>query len=83
MISNRSKCVFLQNRHTDSNFVDVNKIGNQTLCKLFVDVNKSISEKTNDIQAKNNALSLLPINIFQEFQAIIKRISEQTKKPQA
>ena len=35
----------LQNRNTNSNFVNVNKIGNQALYKLFIDVNQSISDK--------------------------------------
>nr|DAK46046.1 MAG TPA: hypothetical protein [Caudoviricetes sp.] len=35
LISNRSKCVFLQNRNTNSNFVGVNKIGNQALYKAI------------------------------------------------
>ena len=35
LVSNRSKCVFLQNRNTSSNFVNVNKIGNQALYKAF------------------------------------------------
>nr|DAN38236.1 MAG TPA: hypothetical protein [Caudoviricetes sp.] len=34
-VSNRSKCVFLQNRNTSSNFVNLNKIGNQALCKAI------------------------------------------------
>jgi len=33
LVSNRSKCVFLQNRNTTSNFVDTNKTGNQGLYK--------------------------------------------------
>ncbi|HFQ8194929.1 TPA: hypothetical protein ACHTBU_000833 [Streptococcus pneumoniae] len=37
----------------------------------------------NGIQAKKNAPNPLSIKVFQDFQAIIKRISEQTKKPQA
>jgi hypothetical protein len=37
----------------------------------------------NGIQAKKNAPNPLSIKIFQDFQAIIKRILEQTKKPQA
>ena len=44
-VSNRSKCVFLQNRNTSSNFVNVNKIGNQGFIKPFVDVNKSLLDK--------------------------------------
>ena len=51
--------------------------------KLFVDVNKSISEQNKDIQAKKNTPNPISINVFQEFQAIIKRILDQTKKPQA
>jgi len=51
--------------------------------KLFVDVNQSISEQNKDIQAKKNTPKPISINVFQEFQAIIKRILEQTKKPQA
>lgn len=47
--------------------------------KLFVDVNQSISEQNKDIQAKKNTPNPISINVFQEFQAIIKRISEQTK----
>ena len=47
--------------------------------KLFVDVNKSISEQNKDIQAKKNTPNPISINVFQEFQAIIKRILEQTK----
>lgn len=47
--------------------------------KLFVDVNKSISEQNKDIQAKKNTTNPISINVFQEFQAIIKRILEQTK----
>ena len=34
-VSNRSKCVFFQNRNTNSNFVNVNKIGNQALYKAI------------------------------------------------
>ena len=37
----------------------------------------------NGIQAKKNAPNPLSIKIFQDFQAIIKRILDQTKKPQA
>jgi len=47
--------------------------------KLFVDFNKSISEQNKDIQAKKNTPNPISINVFQEFQAIIKRILEQTK----
>jgi hypothetical protein len=36
-----------------------------------------------NVQAKKNAPNPLSIKVFQEFQAIIKRILEQTKKPQA
>jgi hypothetical protein len=42
-----------------------------------------LSEQTNDIQAKKNAPNPISIKVFQEFQAIIKRIFEQTKKPPA
>jgi len=38
-----------------------------------------LSEKTNDIQAKKNTPNPISINVFQEFEAIIKRILEQTK----
>ena len=37
----------------------------------------------NGIQAKKNTPNPISINVFQDFQAIIKRILEQTKKPQA
>ena len=36
-----------------------------------------------NVQAKKNAPNPLSIKVFQKFQAIIKRILEQTKKPQA
>ena len=64
LLSNRSKCVFLQNRHTDSNFVDVNKIGNQTLCKAICwcqQVNFRVNKKTASycLRWKNNLESFL------------------------
>ena len=59
------------------------KLATKRFVKLFVDFNKSISEQNKDIQAKKNAPNPLSIKVFQDFQAIIKRISEQTKKPQA
>jgi hypothetical protein len=43
----------------------------------------SIFRKNKDIQAKKNAPNPLSIKDFQELQAKIKRISEQTKKPLA
>jgi len=45
--------------------------------KLFVDVNKSISEQNKDIQAKKNTHNPISIKAFQKFQAIIKRISDK------
>ncbi|WP_124788530.1 MULTISPECIES: hypothetical protein [Streptococcus] len=59
------------------------KLATKGFIKLFVDLDKSISEQNKDIQAKKNTPNPISINVFQEFQAIIKRISEQTKKPQA
>ena len=47
--------------------------------KLFVDVNKSISEQNKDIQAKKNTHNPISIKVFQKFQAIIKRISDKQK----
>jgi len=41
------------------------------------------SEQNKDIQAKKSAPNPLSIKDFQVLQAIIKRISGQTKKPQA
>lgn len=35
LLFNRSKCLFLQNRNTNSNFVNINKIGNQALYKAI------------------------------------------------
>ena len=59
------------------------KLATKRFIKLFVDVNQSISEQNKDIQAKKNTPNPISINVFQEFQAIIKRILEQNKKPQA
>ncbi|MDG8326623.1 hypothetical protein OK910_07175 [Streptococcus pneumoniae] len=59
------------------------KLATKRFIKLFVDLDKSISEQNKEIQAKKNTLNPISINVFQEFQAIIKRILEQTKKPQA
>ena len=73
----------MQNRNTISNFVDVNKLVTKGFIKLIVGFNKSISEQNKDIQAKKNTPNPISINVFQEFQAIIKRILDQTKKPQA
>ena len=47
--------------------------------KLFVDVNKSISEQNKDTQAKKNTHNPISIKAFQKFQAIIKRISDKQK----
>ncbi|WP_033675965.1 hypothetical protein [Streptococcus mitis] len=44
---------------------------------------RQFQSKIKNIQAKKNTPNPISINVFQEFQAIIKRISEQTKKPQA
>ena len=59
------------------------KLATKRFIKLIVDVNQSISEQNKDIQAKKNTPKPISINVFQKFQAIIKRILEQTKKPQA
>ena len=55
------------------------KLVTKGFIKLIVGFNKSISEQNKDIQAKKNAPTPLSIKVFQEFQAIIKRIPEQTK----
>ena len=59
------------------------KLVTKGFIKLIVGFNKSISEQNKDIQAKKNTPNPISIKVFSEFQAIIKRISEQTKKPQA
>lgn len=41
---------------------------------------RQFQSKIKNIQAKKNTPNPISINVFQEFQAIIKRISEQTKK---
>ena len=55
------------------------KLATKGFIKLFVDCNKSISKQNKDIQAKKNAPNPLSIKVFQEFQAIIKRISDSKK----
>jgi len=43
-----------------------------------------LSEKTNDIQAKNNALSLLPINVFRNFKRLssVFQSKQKNRKPE-
>ena len=55
------------------------KLATKRFVNLFVDVNKSISEQNKDIQAKKNTPNPISINVFQEFQAIIERISDKQK----
>ena len=55
------------------------KLATKRFIKLFVDVNKSISEQNKDIQAKKNTHNPISIKAFQKFQAIIKRISDKQK----
>jgi len=55
------------------------KLATKCFIKLIVDFNKSISEQNKDIQAKKNAPNPLSIKVFQDFQAIIERISDKQK----